>query len=163
MRPRVVGRAEQLVDVGLPVADMDAPGRVAQLPGGLPHVVHPPDALLLLDRDASGVHLPPEPVRPLERLASPELDRGQTERDAREGDRQAGVQEHPADGVGDVPALDERELPDPVGGVPGEAELGRVAWSTRTVPGVTANRAVVAAKWPARMTPSSIRSLLKNR
>ena len=83
-----MGRAEQLVDVGLPVADVDAPGRVAQLLRGPGQVVQPADALLLLDRDAGGVDAPLEGVGPLELLAGQELDGRQARRDA--GRRGAG-------------------------------------------------------------------------
>jgi hypothetical protein len=38
-----------------------------------------------------------------------------------------------------------------------------VSCKTRTVPGLAAKRVVVAAKCPARMTPSSTRGLLKKR
>jgi hypothetical protein len=38
-----------------------------------------------------------------------------------------------------------------------------VSCNTRTGPAVAANRPVVAAKWPARITPSSTRRLSKNR
>ena len=38
-----------------------------------------------------------------------------------------------------------------------------VSCKTRTVPGAAAKREVVAARCPARMTPSSTRALLKKR
>ena len=120
------GGAEQLEDVALAVADVDAPGRVAQQLRGLPEVLQPADALLLLDRDAGGVDLPLQGVGPLELLAGPELDGRQAERDAPGGEDEAGVHQQPAEGDGGVPGLEERELADRLGVVAGEAELGRV-------------------------------------
>src|SRR5262249_36009325 len=55
---RLARRAEQLVDIGLAIADVDAPGRVAEQLRGPPEVLQPADVLLLLDGDARGVHLP---------------------------------------------------------------------------------------------------------
>jgi hypothetical protein len=70
------------------------------------------------------------------------------------------VQQEAVDGVGDVPALDERDLPDALG--VSRVKLNSVvSCKTRTVPGVAAKRAVVAAKCPAKMTASSTRELLK--
>src|SRR3954469_7025144 len=57
VRPELPGEAEQLVDVALAVADMDASSGVAQRRGGLAHVVQPPHALLALDRDARRIDL----------------------------------------------------------------------------------------------------------
>jgi hypothetical protein len=65
---RLPGGAEQLEDVGLAVADVDAPGRVAQQLGGQPHVLQPADALLVLDRDAGGVDALLQFVGPLNLL-----------------------------------------------------------------------------------------------
>src|SRR5262249_57737764 len=88
---RLDGRAEQLEDVALPVADVDAPGRVAESGRGLFEVIQPANALLLLGRDAGGVDTPLEGVRPLELRAGPELDGRQAQRDAGRRDHQAGV------------------------------------------------------------------------
>ena len=89
-------------------------------------VLHPPDALLLLDRDAGEVDAVPQAPGALELLAGPELDRRQAEWDAAGRQHQAGVHQQPADGVGGAPGLDAAEWPIAAGRVPLEAELGRV-------------------------------------
>src|SRR4051794_35901610 len=58
VRPELLRQAEQLVDVALAVADMDAPFRLAEQQGGLAHVVQPPDALLALDGHPGRIDLP---------------------------------------------------------------------------------------------------------
>src|SRR5262249_59019505 len=68
------GRAEQLEDVALPVADVDTPDRIAESGRSLLEVVQPADAFLLLDRDAGGVNTPLAGVSPLGLLAGPEID-----------------------------------------------------------------------------------------
>ena len=44
-----LGRAEELVNVALAIADMDASGRVVEQHGGLAQVLQPAEALFLFD------------------------------------------------------------------------------------------------------------------
>src|SRR6185437_5742227 len=62
----LLGRAEELINVALTVADMNAARRVAQRCRGLPDVLQPADALLLLDRNARRVNPFLERCRSLE-------------------------------------------------------------------------------------------------
>src|SRR4030095_8682297 len=98
--------------------------RVAQLVRGPGEVVHPPDTLLLLDRDAGEVDAVPQRPGALELLAGPEFDRRHAEWDTAGRQHQAGVHQQPADGVGGASGPDAAEPADPVGRDPLEAELG---------------------------------------
>lgn len=57
MRSDVLRRAKQLIDVALPIADVDTPRRIIEQLGGLPEVFQPPEALLLFDRHPRRVDL----------------------------------------------------------------------------------------------------------
>src|SRR4051812_33718133 len=168
VRPELPGQAEQLVDVALAVADMDASSGVAEQRGGLAHVVQPPHALLALDRDARRIDLSLERVGALELLPRPELHGRQAQRQPLGRDRQAGVHQQPADGVHAEAALlvlaavDPAGLADPLGPPSPVGELG-VSWSTMTGPLMPAARPRVERKWPAGISPSPTRSLAKKR
>src|SRR5689334_12480022 len=73
-------RAEQFVDVALAIADMDTSSRIAQKLRRLLQILQPPDAFLLLDRNARRVDLFLECSGPLEFLAGPEFDGRQPKR-----------------------------------------------------------------------------------
>ena len=130
--PSFLGQAEQLVDVALAVTDMDASSWIAEQRRGLPHVVQPPDALLLLDRNPRRIDLLLERGGPLELLPGPEFHRRQPERQTLGRHRQARVHQDAADRVrsqatGLVPAaVDALGDPDRLCVLSLKAELGRV-------------------------------------
>src|SRR5215467_13098145 len=72
--------AEELINVAFAVADMHAPRRISQLCGGLPQVLQPAYALLMLYRNACWVDLLLQCCRSLELFPVPELDGRQAER-----------------------------------------------------------------------------------
>ncbi len=90
--------AIELVDVALPVTHMHAALGRANERDGLAQVLQPAVALLRLDRHARGIDVPLERERSLEFRSCPELHRRQTEGGAGEGDGQARMHQHPAQG-----------------------------------------------------------------
>ena len=99
MRSDLLCRTEQFVYVALSVTDVDASPRIAQCRRGLPDVFQPPDALLLLDRNARWIDLLLERVGPLEFLPGPEFDCRQTKRQTFARYRQARMHQDSADRV----------------------------------------------------------------
>src|SRR5215469_6073973 len=83
--------AEKLINIALPVADVDTAFRVIQKSGGLGQVFEPADTLLLLNRYPRVVDFPLECVTTLKFTAGPELQGCQAERKASGGHRQAGM------------------------------------------------------------------------
>src|SRR6516225_2970104 len=83
--------AEKLVNIALPVADVDTAFWVIQKNGGWGQVFEPADTLLLLDRYTRGIDFPLECVTTLKFVAGPELQGRQAERKAGGGHRQAGM------------------------------------------------------------------------
>ncbi|MDH2356547.1 hypothetical protein QCM80_38885 [Bradyrhizobium sp. SSUT112] len=57
MRSSFSSRAEQLIDIALAITDVDASSRIAQQLRGLPDIVQPANALLLLDGNARRINL----------------------------------------------------------------------------------------------------------
>ncbi|MET4046104.1 hypothetical protein ABIC03_007843 [Bradyrhizobium sp. RT6a] len=80
MRSSFSSRAEQLIDVALAITDMDASFRIAQQLCGLPDIVQPPNALLLLDGNARRIDLLLKRGSPFEFLPSLEFDSRQSKR-----------------------------------------------------------------------------------
>lgn len=91
-----IGQAEQLIDVALAVADMDATLGVINQGGGLPQVQQPLDAFLLLDRNTRRVDFVLQRGGALELLAAPELDRAQAQWQSLCSHRKAGVHQDAA-------------------------------------------------------------------
>jgi hypothetical protein len=60
MSSDLLARAEQLIDIALAIADMDASPWIAQKCRGLPEIFQPPNCFLLFDRNACRVDLPLE-------------------------------------------------------------------------------------------------------
>lgn len=89
--------AEMLVDVGLPVTDMDAVCRPAEQGGRLAHALAPAHALLLLDRHAGGIDPLPEFPRALELLARREIGRRQAQGRAVMCDQESGMHQQTTD------------------------------------------------------------------
>ena len=89
-------QTEQLPDVALAVADVNAACGIAQQFGGLAQVVQPAHALLALNRHARRIDLPPEGVGALELLPGPEPGRGHSQRQTVRGRRQARMHQQPA-------------------------------------------------------------------
>lgn len=114
---------------------------------GLRQTRQPADALLLLDRHPRRVDVALEGVRAFERLARPELHRGQAKRQARGRDHQARVHQQPALRVGPRVAVaipSDRHPADRADGLglgPAETELGGVLHhEDRTIGGREAAR-----------------------
>jgi hypothetical protein len=132
MGAEVPGEAEQLVDVALAVADVDAASRVAEETHRPPEAVEPADALLSLDRHAGGVDHPLERRRSPELRPRPDFHGCHPERHAVLGDGEAGVQEEAAKRVVPPPTLRVAAAVDALGDADrgrGDApvgELGRV-------------------------------------
>ena len=78
--------AEKLVNITLPVADMNAALRVIQKGGGLAHVLQPAGALLFINRHAGRIDFLFKRVATLEFAASPELHGRQAKRKSSGGD-----------------------------------------------------------------------------
>src|SRR5512144_526565 len=74
VRSRLLGQAEQFVNVTLAIADANAAPRIAEQFGGSAQVFQPANALLLLNGDPRWVDLPLEGGRSLELRPGPELD-----------------------------------------------------------------------------------------
>ena len=89
MRPGLLRRAKQFVDVALSIADMNAPARIIQKLRRLLEVFQPPNTFLLLDRNPRWIDLSLERERSLEFVAGPEFDRPQPQRKPFSRDRQA--------------------------------------------------------------------------
>jgi hypothetical protein len=60
MSSDLLARAEQLIDIALAIADMDASPWIVQQSRGLPEIFQPPSCFLLFDRNACRVDLPLE-------------------------------------------------------------------------------------------------------
>ena len=99
VRAQVLRQAEELVDVALAIADVDAALRRADQLGRAAQVVEPADALLLVDRHAGRVDLPLQRRRALELVPRPDLHRGEAERQPVGRDREARVQQQAAQRV----------------------------------------------------------------
>lgn len=99
MSAEFMGGAEELVDVALAIADMDASGGVAKQRHGLAHVLQPAEALLLFDGNPRRIDLLFKSGCPLEPLPRPELDGRKTQRKPLQRDGQARMHQKPADGV----------------------------------------------------------------
>ena len=99
MRSSFSSRAKQLIDVTLAITDMDASSRIAQQLRGLPDIVQPPNALLLLDGNSGRINLLLERGGPLEFLPSPEFDSRQSKRQPFSRHRQARVHQDAANRV----------------------------------------------------------------
>ena len=99
VRAQVLRQAEELVDVALAVADVDAALRRADQLGGAAQVVEPADALLLVDRHAGRVDLPLQRRRALELVPRPDFDCGEAERQPFGGDGETRMQQQAAEGV----------------------------------------------------------------
>lgn len=99
MRSSFASRAEQLIDVALAITDMDASFRIAQQLCGLPDIIQPSDALLLLDGNARRVDLLFKRGSPLEFLPGPEFDGRQSKRQPLGRYRQARVHQDAANRV----------------------------------------------------------------
>lgn len=80
MRSNLLGQTEQLINVALAIADMNASSGCSEKVGRLPQIFQPTDTLLLFDRNPCRIDLALQRRRPLELLACPELDCGQAER-----------------------------------------------------------------------------------
>jgi len=91
MCSRSFGGAEKLVNITLPVADVDIAFRVIQKSSGLGQVFEPADTLLLLNRYTRRIDFPLECVTTLKFIAGPKLQGRQTKRKAGGGHRQAGM------------------------------------------------------------------------
>ncbi|HEX2851690.1 MAG TPA: hypothetical protein VHO24_00525 [Opitutaceae bacterium] len=76
VRPDVMRRAEQFVNVGLAVADMHAPLRCAEQRRRRHEILDPTHTLFLPNRDSGRVHPALQFVGPFERFSRPELHRG---------------------------------------------------------------------------------------
>src|SRR6516162_10212079 len=97
VRAKFMGQAEELVDITLPIADMHASGWTTQKLGRLRQIVQPADAFLRLDRNPRRVDLLLERRGPFELLSCPQLNRGQADRHAIRGQRQARMHQNAAD------------------------------------------------------------------
>src|SRR4028119_1784637 len=97
-RAEILCEAEELVDVTFAIGHMDAALRRTQQRRRLAQVLEPAVTLFGFDRHARWVHMSSERVRSLELGSCPELYRRQAKRCAREGDRQARMHQHAAQG-----------------------------------------------------------------
>ena len=80
MRSSFLSRTEELIDVAFAITDMDASPWITQQLRGLPNIVQPPNALLLLDGNARRIDLLLKRGSALELLPGPEFDRRQPKR-----------------------------------------------------------------------------------
>ena len=95
----LLGGAEQLVDVALAVADMNAACGSTEQCHGLAQVLEPADALLVLDRHPRRIDLALERGRALELLPRPELHGREAQRQALRRHHEGGMHEQAADRV----------------------------------------------------------------
>jgi len=115
MRAQLLGRAEELVNIALAIANMDKPRRLAEQRYRLAHVFQPADALLVLDRHSRRIDLLLEGGSPLELLPRPEFDGRKAQGQSLGRDRQVRVHQKPADRVHSVAAGLVFAAVDPVG------------------------------------------------
>jgi hypothetical protein len=87
VRPDIVGRAEQLIDVGLAIPNVNTPRRLIEQRRRLHEIVHPAHAFLFTNRDARRVYPALQLIGPLEH----QLHGGQTERQSRRRHHEARV------------------------------------------------------------------------
>nr|WP_247892731.1 hypothetical protein [Azospirillum baldaniorum] len=105
MRAHLLSQAEQLVDVALAIANVDAASRIAEQFRGPAQVLQPADTLLLLDGNPRRVDLSLEGGGSLELGPGPELDRAEPQGKTLGRGRQTGVHQQPTHGVHAEPAL----------------------------------------------------------
>jgi hypothetical protein len=132
MRAEFMGGAEQLVNVALAVADMDAPGRIIEQRSCLAHVLQPANALLLFDGYPRRIDLLLERSGSLELRPRPELYRREAKRQPLGRDGQAQMHQKPAHrahraaAILSLPQLSECMTPILLGSLSLIGELGSV-------------------------------------
>ena len=98
--------AKQLIDIALAVVDMHTPCWLAEQPGGLAHVLEPPNTLLALNRHARRIDPALEGSSALELLPRRELDRRDAQRQALRRDSERRMHKQPANRTGpDTPGF----------------------------------------------------------
>ena len=99
MRASRVCSAEELVNIALPVADVDAAFWIVQKGRGLLHILQPADAFLLFNRHSRGIDFLLESVAANEFASRPELHGRQAQGQTFDGHRHAGMHLNSADNV----------------------------------------------------------------
>src|SRR6266481_2009219 len=99
MRANRFCSAEELVNIALPVADVDAAFWIVQKGRGLLHILQPADAFLLFNRHSRGIDFLLESVATNEFASRPELYGRQAQGQTFGGHRHAGMHLNSADNV----------------------------------------------------------------